>query len=135
MAKPQTPLKALAVAYGLLGVILCCCSGSVPAILAEPTPTVPANLATLPAKGRIATGRIATCDGGTSLLFELPGLPTEDTSHTGNMGKIVGSVRDCDPVTVVDVAWSEENFRFYVLIEVPGGKGWISADAVEVPYP
>jgi hypothetical protein len=103
--------------------------------LVTPTPTsppVPANLVTLPVKGKI----VADIRG--ARLFELPALYVYDNSMSKrgpNKGRIVGVVNGGDPVTVVDVAWSWADETFYVLIESPGGKGWIASEGVEVSHP
>jgi hypothetical protein len=98
----------------------------------KPTPTVPASVASLPVQGRA----LCTARGLMANIYEFPGLTPKDAgSDPSYVGRIIGRLEGCVPVTVVAVAWSEYDQKFYVRIKSPVGEGWIGLSLVEVPYP
>ena len=116
-------ILAIAAILLALRILLCQilgCDG--PTLL--PRPDIPTELSSLPSRGHVKCSQNSDpSHPGSSgwYVWEHPGITPEnlDTNspYTGYRGKLLGIVRDCVDVKVVDFAWSEVDGEFWLWIE------------------
>ena len=64
---------------------------------------------------------------GSSYAFELPGLrPDDNSAPIGRRGRRLFQLPYCTEITIVDLAWSEYDKKYYVKVQLKDGQeGWV----------
>lgn len=119
-----------------LGVLLSMACSSQPKTPVA-TPTVPAELTSLPGRAWIHCDQDTKLSGTTVYVWEFPGLAAADpdSAYQGRRGDIVGELPPCTEVRVLSYAWSASDKEYYVLVTPGPIKGWALLHLVQFTEP